>query len=310
MVSYAQDETELNKSDEGTKRDYYLSVRFPLNILNHYKLVENTKVVRTFRDDTKKNYTRELTYYFTLKMMSLPTEDFKDMDVIIDSMKYKFFENDKVIEANTQSNDFGSNFTQDMGYSTIPNALTFTLTFSPYGEIAKLTSSLIKEKKKFLIEQGRKMKDSLEKLYWLNQLSNENLIYITHLRKMFLPPGGISLDSVWKSPILLMVDRKPVFDTASVKIAKYDLGVFTVEADIDTLYKMQNYGLFYGIKMPVTIDSLSGKGKYLMTIAANGTIPKAETHLSAQIYARANKENFVDSVTVRSYYELLGRYKW
>jgi hypothetical protein len=288
-----------------------IKIKYPLNILHHYSTTENTNVVRTFSDNTTRTYSRDIIYFFTTKLLSLPNNEFMELDVKIDSMKYRFIENGKEITANTEDEDFGESvYTEDLSNTVIPNTKTFIMVFSPYGDLAKITSDAVEKLRNYVIKHSESSTDSLKRYNWLNQLSDYHLRYIADIKKLLVPINPIKKDSVWKSPIVVRLDGKTLVDTADVWIAHIELGEYFIEGVGNKPKFIDNYGTFYGIRYPMKIDSTLGKTKYSFRVDPYGTINETEGMYSAKVFARSNREVFNDSITVKTTTQLLGRYNY
>lgn len=288
-----------------------IRIKYPLNILNHYSTTENTSVVRTFSDNTTRQYSRDIIYFFTTKLISLPNNEFMELDVKIDSMKYRFIENGKEITANTEDEDFGESvYTEDLSNTVIPNTKTFIMVFSPYGDLAKITSDAVEKLRNYVIKHSESSTDTLKRYNWLNQLSDYHLRYIADIKKLIIPIDPIKKDSVWKSPLIVRLDNKTFIDTAEVWIAHIELGEYFIEAVGNKPKFLDNYGSFYGIRYPMKIDSTLGKTKYSLRVDPYGTINETQGLYSAKVFARSNREVFNDSITVKTSTILLGRYNY
>ncbi len=296
---------------QDTATEYLLKVRYRLNIMNHYSTTETTTVTRTFSDNTKREYKRDVIYFFTLTQLSLPSQEFQEIEVKIDSMKYKFSEGEKEIIANTEDEDFGETvYTEDLSTTVIPNAKSFITTYSPYGDFAKNTSETISQLKDYLAKHSKTSPDTMKRITWENQLSDNHLQYISDIRKILLPINPIKKDSIWKSPIKARLDGKTFVDTVDAWIAHIEVGEIFIEAVSNMPKFLDNYGLFYGIRFPLKIDSTAGRFKYTFSIDPFGNINHTEGLYSARIHARSNNERFTDSVTVTTKTMILGRYKY
>ncbi len=300
------------QGDTADSSEHRLKVKFPLNILHHYKLTEVTTVARTFSDSTTREYSREIEYYYTLKQLSLPSNEFVEIDARVDSVRYLFKENGVEKKVFTEDEKYGEGgLTEDIRLTVLPKDRNFMMTFSPYGDLAKITSPQIDEVKRYFTDHAQELvSDTMRKITWFNQLSDYNLQYICNVQKLLLPMGPVKRDSVWKSPMIFRIDMKNYVDTLKVWIADIKVGEYIIESEGHNPKFFESYGLFNGVKYPLTIDSTKGITKYAIKIDPFGCINKSEGFFSARIFARSNKERFSDSVTVRSNTELLGRYRW
>jgi hypothetical protein len=296
---------------QDNSEEQQIKIKYALNILNHYSTTENTTIVRTFSDNTTREYSRDIIYFFTTKLLSLPNSEFMELDVKIDSMKYRFKENGKEITANTEDEDFGETvYTEDLSNTVIPNTKTFIMVFSPYGDLAKITSESVEKMRNYVMKHSAGSTDTLKRYNWLNQLSDNHLRYIADIKKLLVPIDPIKKDSTWKSPIIVRLDGKTFVDTSEVWIAHIELGEYFIESVGNKPKFLDNYGTFYGIRYPMIIDSTLGKIKYSLRVDPFGTIKETDGLYSAKIFARSNREKFNDSITVKTSTILLGRYNW
>ncbi|MCK5742268.1 MAG: hypothetical protein KAH48_08620, partial [Chlorobi bacterium] len=114
-----------------------------VNYYDIYSVDETSDVVRTLEDGTEETYTREVTYYIRHLIKNQPDEGFQSIKISIDSMRYKLTDGSKSYEFNSQANDYPSKYTREFQmYSALLGA-EYIITYSPYGDVAKLETDAL-----------------------------------------------------------------------------------------------------------------------------------------------------------------------
>jgi hypothetical protein len=145
---YADDPLKGNSGDDSKKEEvqkFIPKVIYHPNAYRLYKLTEITNVHRVYSDSTTKDFKREVTYFMTLTIFDKPENGFQNLKIVIDSMIYKFSEENKVIKFNSQSEEMKPIRLKDLEATTVPLNRQFDMTYSPYGEVAKIESQDIEE---------------------------------------------------------------------------------------------------------------------------------------------------------------------
>src|SRR3989339_566858 len=225
--------TNDNKKEEIVK--YKPKVIYHTNAYRLYKMTETTNIHRIYSDSSTKDFKREVSYYMTLTIFNKPENGFQTLKIVIDSMLYKLSEGDKVIEFNSQAEQMKPIRLKDLEVMSVPLNRQFDMTYSPYGEVAKIESPDIEEAIDFIKEgdakYGTKNKDELKNLIWFDGLSDARLKHITDLQKIIFSQEGMAKDSLWRSPFTIQIDGKDFIDTVNSRIAEYNNGNYIIETN-------------------------------------------------------------------------------
>lgn len=299
-------------SQSSKKKDdlsYSLKMKFPVNISNVYKMKEITNVKRSFSDSTNKEYTRDLTWYFTQKVSSSSKDGFTVVEVVIDSVEYKFKEGEAEFKFNSQGDDPGVLTFEDVQSTTVPLGKSYEMTYNPYWEVSKIEGENLEWLRNYVLKDG-KVLDTLKKILWLDGISIERLSHITDIKKLTFPVGPVEPDSVWRSPFTIQLDGINFYDTLKTNIPKHTSGFQYIDGTTDKIFAQKNPTRFYGIKNTlVSIDSCKGKGTYSLTITPRGSIRTATADFNVEILARVNKETFKETIVTKINWELIGQFK-
>ena len=131
-------------TEKGAEPVKYLPIhRFPLSILHVYRYTDTTEVTKYFPDSTTTSYKRIVTHFFTLKKINPDKDGFMTLFVSLDSMRYYLKEGEAEIYWDSQDDASGGINMQDLKYASVPLGHYFDMTFTPYGEIAKISGENI-----------------------------------------------------------------------------------------------------------------------------------------------------------------------
>ena len=298
-----------NFQSDDSRFGYKLFIKYPTNIVHKYKMTETTKVIRTYSDSAKKEYIREVTWYFSQLARSSPKEGFIEIEISIDSLNYKFTDADKKVVFNSQGDDFSAMAFPDFKYCQVPLGKSFNMIYSPYGEVAKIEGERLDELSSYIETKGQTILDSIEKFIWLDGISFENLTYLSDIKKVMFPPGLIKVDSSWKSPFETKIDGIYLYDTADVKFVDYNNGNFTVKANSKNLKISKKQAVIYGVKNFVKVDQCKGSGSYLISISPKGTIQNAESEFNIDFKISNLNDFILEKIKTNVVWELTGQYK-
>lgn len=289
---------------------YRISLRYPTNVYTAYKLTETTDVKRTYSDGSAKDYTREVTYYFTTLVSKLPEDGFNTLTVTIDSMTYKFKEGNKIYEFDSQDHEKEIPNILDLTVQAVPLGRTFDMIYSPYHDVASIESEEFETLKDQILNAGKGMMDEVNQTIWLRGFSNETLIQIADLPKGTIPFVRVRKDTVWKTKFRFQIDGINFLDTAHSRLADYQAGVFTIEAKIDSLRPLPEGVVLHDIRAIVTVDSGLVQGTFKYQIRPNGTVSFAEANFEGTVYPRIRNEVFRQYMRKKSTWEMLKQYRW
>ncbi len=307
--TYSQAAKGEESDDEIPK--FRLNHKYPTLVYSSYKMTETTKTWRQYSDSSIIEYKRELTFYFTVHAASPPEDGFHTLDVSIDSCEYYFKQGDSEVKFNSQSEELTGKRFLDKTASTVPLSREFQMTYSPYGEVAKIEGDDIDWLERNVLEKGKDKLDTLEKHIWLEGISFDHLTYIADLQKNILPNGIVSKDSVWKAAFQTEIDGIDFMDTVKTRIKEVKPAMYIIEAAADSLKPLDEKARFYGIKkILVDIDAAKGSGTYTVHLTPRGTIEKAVGDFHAELIPKIKKDRFFQKIDTKVEWQLLGQYKY
>mgnify|MGYP000580864917 CR=1 FL=1 len=304
-------------SQDGAKKSeespaYQLKFIPPQTIRHVYKMHDSTVVTRTFSDNSTKKYTREVSYYFNFVMPNPPKDGFMTFEVSVDSLKYKFTEGEAVFEFDSQADNPGALTFEDLVATIVPLGNEFNLTYSPYGEVAKIDG----ERLDFLIDYIRQQKnnpmsDVLINFAWEEGISLDRFKFIADVKKIILPAEPIQIDSLWETPIDLQLDYINFFDTLTTKITKFKDGFFYINGVSNNIQAKNKPAKLYGIKTQlVEVADTKGEGSYELILHNRGFVSKAELKYNLEIGSYIKKEYFKQKIETKTTWELLKQYRF
>jgi hypothetical protein len=289
----------------------YLPIhRFPLSILHVYRYTDTTEVIKLLPDSTKTSYKRIITHYFTLKKVKADQDGFMTLQVSLDSMRYYLKEGRAEIYWDSQDENSGGINMQDLKYSSVPLGHYFDMTFSPYGEIAKISGENVDWYFDYLNKYLVQLKDTVEKFIWFDGMSLKRLGQITNLKKINFTEEKIAIDSIWITPFEIQVENINFVDTIKAKISDVQNGHLKIEADTKNLKAIPGNYLFYGIKdMLLPVKKSEGVGKYYIDITPRGNIEKARGEFLTNLEIPVHKDVFKLQIKSFMQWDLLGMYR-
>ena len=304
----AQDAPEQEDEEKEPEIEYRLKVKYDPKIYNSYKLTESNDVTRVYSDSSIVKYNRTITYFFTLYAPDPPEEGFLDIDVAVDSMRYKLVHGEQIYEYDTQR-DMESVFIFDREVASVPATKEFSMIYSPYGEVAEISGDMLDFETEKLFKYGDRL-DTLKKFVWYRGLSAEHLAYLVDVPKGLLPYGSVTEDSIWTKPVKFDVNGVAFSDTMVVRINEHSRGTFLIEAAADSLTPVESAGRFYQIKELAEIRGGVAKGTFEMELIPSGVIGFAEAKIKGVIYPKVKKEEFKEYVDTKITWELEGQFRF
>ncbi|MBM2813520.1 MAG: hypothetical protein HW421_282 [Ignavibacteria bacterium] len=298
------------KKDEEKKEvvKYNVFAKYPLKVYNKYKFTEDTKVVRRFSDSSTKEYTRSQTFFFTIFAANAPEDGFQTLEVTVDSMQYKFVEGDAIIEVNFD--DLPPTSFSDFVACNVPLGKEFEMTYSPYGEVAKIEGEKLDKLTELITVKGKNSMDTLQKYMWMRGISYEHLTFLFDLQKGIVPQEPVAIDSSWKTNFALEIEGVDFSDTVKNTLKSYDAGIFEIEVKAEKLHPFLTPIRMYNVSEFVHVDSGMAYGTYKMKVNTSGSIKNVEGDFNADVVTSIKKEKFIHNISVKMNWELLGQYKW
>ncbi|TAL68729.1 MAG: hypothetical protein EPN82_09675 [Bacteroidetes bacterium] len=310
------DDTKKGMGQDNSQKEevvkYKPKVIYHSNAYRLYKFTETTNVKRIYSDSSTKEFKREVTYFFTLTIFEKPENGFETVKVVIDSMLYKLTDGDKVVEFNSQAEKIKPIRLKDLEVMSVPLSRQFDMTYSPYGEVAKIESPDIQDEIDFIKEGDAKYgkdKDELKDLIWFDGLSDNRMKHIADLQKIIFSQESMAKDSIWHSPFTIQIDGKDFIDTVSSRIAEYNNGSYTIESKTNNLKPITKAYYFYGVVKPARIESAKGDGYYIIQINPKGIISKVDAEFIIESDCKVRFEPFKEQVQSKMVWEYLGQFK-
>jgi hypothetical protein len=319
LVSFSFSQSSEIKNDNNDKvqkekRDnlpkYKIKIKFPLEVYHVYRMTESSQISRTFSDNNVSEFTRDVNYFFTLRMTTNPNDGFQKVEVIIDSMDYDFKQGKKEIKSGSQSdNDIPLNNKDFLNY-LVPVSKEFTLTYSPYNDVAKIEGDRLLEFRKEYSDPEKGIKDSLGKSIFINRMSDKDLKFITDLTKNILPISEVNTDTIWKSPFYFDIAGLRFNGNISTKIKGLQKTTYLLESITDTL-KIENKTKYYeDINQDVVIENGKSVGSYSLDASSDGSLTYAKAVFVSELNCKVNKVTFKEIIKTKTVWDLLERFHY
>lgn len=308
ISAQSQEKGDADKAQEPVK---YLPVhRYPFNILHVYRFTDTTVVTRMNPDSTIVKYTRELTHFFTLKQAKAASKGFVTLEVSIDSTRYRIKEGNAEIYWDSQDDKAGGINMQDLKYSTVPLGKYFDMTFSPYGEIAKIEGEKIDWFIDYLNQYADQLPDTVEKFIWYDGVSLPRLGNITSLKKIKFPDNKIEIDSTWDTPFSMQFEFITFSGNMKAKISKFDNGELYLQGFSDNLQPAPGKYLINGFqKILLPVEMNQNNVVYNLHLSPRGAIKSAEAIADIQLDTKIRKDTFGIHIKSKVRWDLLGQYR-
>jgi hypothetical protein len=289
----------------------YLPIhRFPIGIQHVYRYTDTTEVSKLLPDSTTVKYKRVITYFFTLNRNKKDKDGFMTLEVSLDSMRYYLKEGRAEIYWDSQDDSSGGINFRDLKYSSVPLGHYFDMTYSPYGEIAKISGENVDWYFGYLDKYADQLNDTIEKFIWYDGMSLKRLGQITNVRKIDFPDEKMPIDSTWITPLTLQIEHINFTDTVKAKISDVTNGYMTIVAEAKNLRALPGRYLFYNIKdMLLPVLKSKGVGKYVITLSPRGHIEKAQGNFLINMEIPVHKDIFKLKIKSSMHWDLLGMYR-
>ena len=290
-------------------KTYRLRLNYKVNTFYVYKLTKKEKIHRVYSDSSTKDYERDATYYLTGKIMNFPSKGFQPIDVVIDSLKYRFKDGDAEFTFNSVDLKGNAARFKDLNMRTPCLGRDFEMTYSPYGEVSAIKSDDIDETLDYVRKNGKGALSEIDMFAWTNGLSRDKLAYLADMKKIVIPDKRYAIDSVWFSPIVFDANGYYFFDTLATRIAKYNAGVFYIEGYSTSLTPSAMKMYSYNVDKLITIDSCSGGGKVSMELKANGVIKKLTIDYKIKAKIKAGNSSYYEFIDSKAVWERIQTYR-
>ncbi len=286
---------------------YILKPNFRVGIIHLYKMTEKTDVKRVLADGDTLRYNREVVYHFSIYPPANPQDGFQDVDVSIDSINYKF--TDGKVKKVYSTMGFTPAPLSFQDYEMLGPTISqkYTMTYSPYGEVAKIAGNSLEKAIKMLDDKDFGIKDPVRKQIWQNAYSYDHLTYIADVTKNYFPQGKISKDSVWQKVIALDLNRVYFQDTVHAHISDIKSSRYQLRGTIDSLKPISNLAMLYDYKEPLEIKNANGNGILDIDFTPAGVIEFINGDFYTEIIYKHKGKEIKELSDVKITWELLDR---
>lgn len=287
------------------------ALRFPVGRLFSYVYTDTTTVHRVWSSDSSTlDYTRTVTYYLSYEAIESPREGMVSVQVIIDSMEYSFSSGGNTLRY-TPRDQMPLQF-PDFVAAVVPLNREFTLTYSPYWDVAKVEGEMLDWLRNYIAEGAQSVSDfdSVQQFVWLRNISLPVLAHFADPQKGALPNGLVAIDSVWRKPFVVLADGVELRDpTARTRIVERRGPVFVLQTQCDSLRPTLERLKFYNVR--TLAEVLGGEGRCTHTIEfhKSGFIESARTELQAEVVCRVRNDEFRQQIRSRYGWKLRGMYQ-
>lgn len=289
-------------------RDYRVQTLYRAGVAQNYVITQRDTVTRIHSDTaTKRYYTRDVTYYATLRCIE-SMENVATVVATLDSLEYVFSSEGKDIVYKSQL-DMAPKPFLDLNNYLGPMNRSAEISYNPYGEITKLGGEQLEWIRDYLKESGQAL-DSVTALVWNQSVEDPNILMYCDLQKRTVPGKRVALDSSWNHELGLRVDGVVFQGSVSSTLADYTGGLFTIRT-ADTIFASAGQDLHvYGITdVSKVIDGTAITDNEL-DISTVGTINRVTNRVQATYRARIRQEVFTHVVRSTTTWKLLGQYQW
>ncbi len=278
---------------------------FPAGNVFGYIYHDSTRVLRTYSDSSTLEYTRDLKYYMQIRALKDPVDGVLELNVVIDSIDYRFRSGDQEI-AYSEQKKIELKF-PDLVAATVPVNREYFIKFSPYYEAVGVTGEMLDWLVNYINEHGEGHIDAMQKFVWMNGISTSALAQYCDMQKGALPNGKVSKDSTWIKPYFIKVDGLDCRDdSAASKITGYSSATYTVETESKHLEVMPCQQRLYRIDAMVTVKGGSGTGKQVLQMNRRGIITDSRSSFETTVQAQVRKEVFSQKVSSNYHWTFLG----
>lgn len=290
---------------------YTLKANFRTQVYYNYVLNDTTKVKRIYADSSIKEFQRIISYYLTIMQPDPPKDGFSKVEISIDSIYYKFIEGENVYHFSNIETANPSVFKfEDFQTYSVPMSMQFELTYSPYGEIAKIEGDRLAEKKNYIELLKNSIPDSIWYYNWTDGLSDIRLKHIGDVIKLIYPITPIYRDSIWYSPIELQIDGIHIIDTVELKVTGFWNNKYNIVGKFikpETIWKKTKFYAIPNLSLPYKLTSASGNLE--QTLSAAGLAQELKIHLHFKLQVGA-PIIFEENITKNLYWNMVNSFRF
>ncbi len=284
--------------DDVEKGQCFVTYSMPFGVVTTYKVTEISSTVRTNQDSTKASWADTTVFYLT-RLVKNPAQDgFQMATVTVDSIKYLPSKPTGIPLDKTES-----------VRKTCLEGKTADITYSPYGEIAKIEGKDLEWIRNYVEEGSDELSDETY-FDWQQCLSDARIASVFDMKKIILPQGLIPTDTIWTCPIEFYAAGIRFYDSIACKIVKLDQKEYNISTSSLNVNNIEHRAHFYGIDKLGTIKSAKGSGSIQITLSRRGTVSKTMLDYSISTENKAKNEIFSENIHTQIQWEVLRSFKY
>lgn len=290
---------------------YMLKAYFKTQIYYNYVLSDTTKVKRVYADSSTLEFQRIVSYYFTIMQPDPPKDGFSQVEVSIDSINYKFIEGKNVYEFSNIETSSPSVFNfEDFKTYSIPMSMQFEITYSPYGEVAKIDGERLREKRSYIEKLKASIPDSIWYYNWSDGLSDQRLKQICDVIKLTYPVNPVYRDSIWYSPIELQIDGINVHDTLELRTTGFFNNNYSIIGKFvnpQFQWKKTKFFKVNTLSLPYKLNSANGSVEQI--VSASGLVQDFRININMDVQV-GNPMIFNENLKKILKFEMVNSYRF
>ena len=299
------------KAEKPHEPMYKILVRFPVNVSNKYIYKESSKITRTYSNAKTQDFSRDLTYHFSLRAPSAVDKDgFQLIEVSVDSLEYKFTSKDTTIYYNDQRDDLRPPKLDDFNNKMVPLGLNFQMTYSPYQEVAKVGGDMLVEKRNYLTDPKTAPQDELNKTTWVNGLQDESLLNIFDVVKGFPPNHKIDVDSSWDKALICEVEGSRFTDSVTFTLANFNIQSYTFKGVSKKIMPIESVVRMFGLSQIIDYTNAEGTSEYLIKMHPRGSVNQIDANYNIELTYQVANDFIKQKVETKKTWILDKMYKW
>ncbi|MBX3042126.1 MAG: hypothetical protein KIT33_11380 [Candidatus Kapabacteria bacterium] len=290
---------------------YKILVRFPVNVSKKYIYNENSKITRVFSNGNEQNFTRDMTYHFSLRAPSaVDKQGFQMIEVSVDSLEYKYTSKDTTIYFNDQRDDLRPPKLDDYQNRMVQLGLDFQMTYSPYQEVAKVHGDMLLDKRKYLTDPATAPQDELNKASWMNGLSDETLVNLFDVVKGFPPQHKIDVDSSWSKEILCEIEGGRFLDSVTFTLTNFNIQSYTFKGVSNNFIPVESLVRLFGLSQLIDFTDAEGTSEYTIKMHPRGSINSLEAKYNILLTYQVANDFIQQKVEITKTWTLDKMYNW
>lgn len=312
VASFPQQQRPPAAGGENATELIRLKAQFPINVRKHYLFEHRTEVTRKYADGNTVVFQTSFIASVSLQAVENTNDGFVTVSVNIDSIKY-FYKDPEIEISYNSEKDFPPPIAEwQFLWTTIPYGREWFQTYSPYGDVAVITSPAREHLYRQLADSSAKM-DTVTKFLWRSAICDERLLFLGDITRHLLPQTLVSWQQEWFRSVLFEADKMLFASNAAVQVTPSDRpGEYLVVASSDSLTPIFSSTITPGYEDQLsTAEILNGYQTHQLRINQYGTIREASGKLAANVrITTANRVSFLHEIESEYMFQLQGQYRW